>query len=341
LRVTDYSATRSAERARRLATAVPHPVELISFLHDRRLVRARHVEASGGAEVEDGAQGFLADHLGPDARVAGDGQRHAPEVLRVVRRVVHFVFRAVLQDPDVADLLRVERTGEADGKHAAARAGSVVEAGPVNAVGRFRIADATVVGQGAVRAIEGFGAAVVPHAVDRPILENERAVGQVRVEVGSVVEDGSSGLGAGDARPVDPVGGLREADAPVGAVDARASSESIGSAVIQLVDVAVLECAHGEVAALVELCRASQSQHGAAGTRSGNLLPFERREASGARRTAQEEQRGEDREIAQQRTHRHRLGPKRKAGAAAQYPLPGARTLTVAWKAAAAGFWLA
>src|SRR6266403_2475812 len=101
---------------------------------------------------------------------------------------------------------------------------ATIEASEVDAVGRFGITDAPVVGQRASRTIEGLGAAVVPHAVQRPILENVRTIRQVIVEIagGADVEDGSAGLGSGNAGPGESVVGLGKSDAPMGAVDPAA-----------------------------------------------------------------------------------------------------------------------
>src|SRR5467141_2132096 len=78
--------------------------------------------------------------LSPDARNADAGERrHAPGP-----EVVHLVFGAVLDHPDVADLLRVDGSGVAEGEHASTRTRATIEASEVDAVGRLGIADAPV-----------------------------------------------------------------------------------------------------------------------------------------------------------------------------------------------------
>src|SRR5205823_1656521 len=114
----------------------------VALLDYRRLVGAGHIEAACRPDVEDGAAGLIAGHLGPVTRVGGDGQRYPPEERRVTAGVVHLVLGAVLDDRGVADLLLVDCPRAPEGEHAAAWARPVVHASEVHAVAGLGIADA-------------------------------------------------------------------------------------------------------------------------------------------------------------------------------------------------------
>src|SRR6267143_6546494 len=92
----------------------------------------------------------------------------------------------------------------------------------------------------------------------------------------------------------------------MGAVDpgARYRSASVCAAVVEAVDVAILESGDGEVAPLVEVAGAAQAQHGAARTGPGHLLPGDRLQIGSGRRAAREEQgRGEEKREATEGCH--------------------------------------
>src|SRR5207237_7249177 len=127
----------------------------------------------------------------------------------------------------VADLLLIDGPGTPEGEHASAWARAVVRAGEVHAVAGLGIADAPLDREIVVGTVEGLGAAVVPHAVERPVFEDVGSIGQETVEVTGDpdVEEGPfrCGVGAGDAGPIEAIAGGGEPDAPVDAVDSCAA----------------------------------------------------------------------------------------------------------------------
>ena len=293
-RVPDDASARPAEGAGTRAGPVPHAVEPGPFLHDGGLVGAGGVEGAGRAQVEHRPVGHLARHLGPGPRVAGDGQPDAPEVPGVVGGVVELVLVPVLQHPDVPDLLLVDGARSAHGQDAAARARTVVALRPVDPVGGLGVPDPARVGEGSRGAIEGLSAAVVPHAIHRSVLQHEGAVGEEIVEGpgGADVQDRTAGLASRDPREVHAVGGPRQADAPVRAVDAGAGPGGVAPAVVEVLDSTIRECAHREIGAFVERPRGAQPQERASRARARDLLPGERREGGGVGGASGQDDRG-------------------------------------------------